>query len=51
MMNGPKDFEIYFSILYVYLKSTTRAADQDSLSNVINPYLSLGPECFSKCDK
>lgn len=26
-MNGPKDFEIYFSILYVYLKSTPREAD------------------------
>lgn len=46
VINGPKKPEIYFSILYVYLKSRTREADWESFSNVSNPYLSLYPWVF-----
>lgn len=42
-INGSTHPHIYFSILYAYLKSTSRAIDQQSLTNVSNTYLSLGP--------
>lgn len=47
-INGLKNSVIYFSILYMYLTSITREAEQESLSNVSNPYLLLGPWVFSQ---
>lgn len=47
-INGSTHPHIYFSILYAYLKSTSRAIDQQSLTDVSNTYLSLGPWVFSQ---
>lgn len=48
VINNFTNSKIYVSILYVYLRSTTREADSECLSDVRHPYLSPAPWVFSQ---